>query len=326
MPHARTVFPPIERVAGRGPRRVGGTPTCLATRGHRPHPSPIHPPSLPPRTSTEDKADAGGPPPPPSSPAPGTGPSTSSSDKSDGGNGGNPAWLSRDDLLTYGGALAISLLIRTFIAEPRFIPSLSMFPSFDIGDRLVAEKVTYRSSTPSVGDVVIFHPPFTRDRPLWSRLLEDDVFIKRVVAVGGDTVEVKGGRLIVNGVARVEPYIKEPPAYSLPPTPVPAGSVFVCGDNRNNSYDSHVWGPLPVANIVGRAVLKYWPPGAVGRLPDWRGVMEDSRAAVGGGEGRALPAAPALVGGGPVEAAGPVVLRWRADGGGVAPEVVWRGW
>jgi signal peptidase I len=239
----------------------------------------------------------------------------------------------KEDLITYGGALAISLLIRSFLAEPRFIPSLSMYPTFDIGDRLVAEKVTYRSQSPVPGDVVIFHPPFTRDRPLWSRLLEDDVFIKRVVAVGGDTVEVKGGRLFVNGVARVEPYLKEPPAYTLPPTAVPAGSVFVCGDNRNNSYDSHVWGPLPVANIVGRAVFKYWPPSAVGGLPDYRGVVKDSEAAAtaaANGRAAALPVAPPLVGGGAVEAAGPVVLRWRAEGvpwsGGVAPEVTWRGW
>jgi len=285
---------------------------------------------------TEDKADAGSGPPPPS-PSPPPTPSTSEKDGGGGGGGGAPppaaSWVSREDLLTYGGALAISLLIRSFIAEPRFIPSLSMYPSFDIGDRLVAEKVTYRSSPPVPGDVIIFHPPFTRDRPLWSRLLEDDVFIKRVVAVGGDTVEVKGGQLYVNGAARVEPYIKEPPAYALPPTPVPPGAVFVCGDNRNNSYDSHVWGPLPVANIVGRAVFKYWPPGVVGRLPDYRGAADS--VARGGGRAAPLPVAPPLVGGGAaLEAAGPVLLQWRAEGApgggwngaGLAPEVTWRGW
>ena len=145
-----------------------------------------------------------------------------------------------------------------------------MYPTYDVGDRLVAEKLTYRSRLPARGDVIIFHPPF--DRPganALTRLMDDDVFIKRVVAVGGDTVEVRGGKLWINGAAQNEPYINEAPTYTLPPTRVPPDHVFVCGDNRNNSYDSHVWGPLPVANIVGRAAFNYWPPAKFGTLRDW---------------------------------------------------------
>ena len=97
--------------------------------------------------------------------------------------------ISKDDVLTIGLALAISYGIRWFIAEPRFIPSLSMFPTFDVGDRLIAEKITFRFiRPPAAGDVVIFHPPFSRGG---GSFLEDDVFIKRVVAVEGDIVEVR---------------------------------------------------------------------------------------------------------------------------------------
>jgi len=179
-----------------------------------------------------------------------------------------PEWarLSQEDVITVGVTFAVSIAFRTFIAEPRYIPSLSMYPNFDIGDRLIAEKLTYRfARDPDVGDVVIFNPPKNEK----TKKVYNEVFIKRIVALEGDDVEVKNGELYVNGQSRGKELKLEKIKYNMPKLRVPAGDVFVMGDNRNNSFDSHAWGPLPKDRIIGRAVAKYWPPTAIGGLPSY---------------------------------------------------------
>ena len=198
----------------------------------------------------------------------------------DGGGGGFKAWLSGfgddeelvEDVRVYAQTLAICLLIRFFLVEPRFIPSLSMYPTFDVGDQLAVEKVSKRLR-PLVrqdpfpihrNEVVVFNPP-PAFKALVSSRARDEALIKRVVAVAGDTVAVRNGVLYVNDKAQMEDdVINERPFYDMEPKVVPPGNLFVLGDNRNQSLDGHVWGFLPTDNVIGRAVFKYWPPNRLG--------------------------------------------------------------
>jgi len=171
-------------------------------------------------------------------------------------------WQSqRENLQFLAFALILALLLRFFVAEPRFIPSDSMVPTLAVGDRLVVEKVSYRFHPAAYGDIVVFHPPAVLEELGYG---EDQAFIKRIIGEPGQVLEVKGGQVIVDGQPLAEAYIAEPPAYTLPPIEIPSGTYFVMGDNRNNSNDSHVWGFLPQQNIIGRAVFRFYPFSRIG--------------------------------------------------------------
>ncbi len=164
------------------------------------------------------------------------------------------SWLENAQILFI--ALILALLIRTFVAEPRFIPSDSMVPTLQVGDRLVVEKVSYRFHPPEFGDIVVFDPPPQLQIFGYSR---DQAFIKRVIGTPGQTIQVRGGTVYLDNRPLQEPYIAESPNYNWGPMRVPEGTVFVMGDNRNNSNDSHVWGFLPQKNIIGHAWFRFWP-------------------------------------------------------------------
>ncbi len=160
-------------------------------------------------------------------------------------------------------ALILALIVRSVIAEPRFIPSDSMVPTLHVGDRLVVEKVSYRFQAPQFGDIIVFDPPPQLQTQGYAK---DQAFIKRIIGLPGQTVTVQNGIVYVDQQPLKEPYIAQPPDYLMPPVQVPENTYFVMGDNRNNSNDSHVWGFLPRQNIIGRAWLRFFPFDRWGQL------------------------------------------------------------
>jgi signal peptidase I len=161
--------------------------------------------------------------------------------------------------LATAGVLALG--IRHFVAEARYIPSSSMEPTLEIHDRLIIEKISYLFRTPVRGDVVVFSPT--------EKLKEqnfNEAFIKRVIGLPGETVEVKGGKVYINNTPLREQYIKAAPNYQFGPVLVPEDQYLVLGDNRNNSYDSHYWGFVPRDNLIGRAMVRFWPLNRLGAL------------------------------------------------------------
>jgi signal peptidase I len=170
----------------------------------------------------------------------------------------NP-WLEITKTIITAAFLAFG--IRTFVAEARYIPSSSMEPTLEIDDRLIVEKLSYHFREPERGDVVVFSPTETLKEQHF-----DEAFIKRVIGLPGETVEVRNGRVYVNNQPLAEKYIAEKPNYNYGPRKVPQGQYLVLGDNRNNSYDSHYWGFVPKGNIIGRAVVRFWPFNRVGGI------------------------------------------------------------
>lgn len=218
------------------------------------------------------------PPPPPPPPAP---PEPESADASAGeedapGKKKHSFWRELPVLVVI--AFVVALLIKTFLLQAFYIPSASMEPTLVEGDRVLVEKVSYRFGEPKRGDVVVFEKEFgtvypVHDDPWWEDVASalkglfgfptggTQDFIKRVVAVEGDTVEGREGRVYVNGEPVEEPYLAE----GTETTPfgaveVPKDMIFVMGDNRGNSDDSRAFGPIPVEEVVGHAFLLLWPP------------------------------------------------------------------
>jgi signal peptidase I len=148
-------------------------------------------------------------------------------------------------LLLYAGINAISARIR--------VDGYSMVPTLQNGELVIVNRLSYKFSKPKIGDVIVFRFPKNPQQE----------YIKRIIGLPGDLVEVHSGRVMVNGKVIDEPYISEPPAYSTKAS-VPQNSLYVLGDNRNNSSDSHAWGPVPFEYVIGKAVFVYWPPASWG--------------------------------------------------------------
>jgi signal peptidase I len=180
-------------------------------------------------------------------------------------------------------ALGLALGIQKFLVKPYRIPSESMVPTLQVGQRVLVNRIGHSFTEPSVGDVVVFHPPKGAEsaqcgeEPPSGQVcakavpVRDDVnFIKRVVAGPGDRLKVVGGRVILNGEPQDEPYTAPcdpgggcnfPREVTIPPD-----HYFMMGDNRGSSDDSRFWGPIPNEWIIGGAFATYWPPGRIGLL------------------------------------------------------------
>jgi len=156
-------------------------------------------------------------------------------------------------------AFALSWVLRTYVIEARKIPTGSMLPTIQLEDRVIVDKFFFkRFDHISPGDIIVFHPPPSAHAT--------DDYIKRVVGLAGDKVEIRNKTTYVNDQPLYEPYLLEKSNNDFGPIFVPNDSVFVMGDNRNNSADSREWGFLPMQNITGRTLFRYWPLDQIGAL------------------------------------------------------------
>lgn len=158
----------------------------------------------------------------------------------------------REVIITILIAVGVFFLLRLTVQSYTVVMS-SMEPNFQEGECIMVNKVSYHSSGPQRGDVIVFNPPPPNEESPYP-------FIKRVIGLPGDIVEIKDGKVSINGTSLVEEYIMAPPNYTMPATEVPENEYFALGDNRNNSNDSHTGWTVPRDNIIGKAWFIYWPP------------------------------------------------------------------
>jgi signal peptidase I len=194
----------------------------------------------------------------------------------------SPAASILELILTVGVAVGLALLIQAFVVKPYKIPSGSMIPTLTIGQRVLTNRLF---SHPGLGDIVVFHPPHGADigggecgGPMAPGAACDiptptestQTFVKRVVGLPGDRIEIVDGHVIRNGVRERDSYIAAcgPGAQCNFRTPItiPAGEYFMMGDNRGDSLDSRFWGPVPDKWLIGVAFFTYWPPDRIGFL------------------------------------------------------------
>jgi signal peptidase I len=177
-----------------------------------------------------------------------------------------PVWkqLVREALGNIGFAVIFVLAINLVSARVR-VEGWSMLPTLQNGEFVLISRLSSMFDDFQRGDIIVFRPPMYPDAPVWRRLIgfpgfddEYEDYIKRIIGLPGDSVRIADGSVYINDVALVEPYIAAAPDYDSEWT-VPEGELFVLGDNRNNSADSHVWGFVPEKNVLGKALLVYWP-------------------------------------------------------------------
>ncbi|MDR1915983.1 MAG: signal peptidase I [Synergistaceae bacterium] len=167
-----------------------------------------------------------------------------------------PWWREVIETVLY--AFILALLIRTFLIQAFWIPSGSMIPALEPGDRVMVIKFWYHlpKIEPKRGQIVVFKYPMDPKRD----------FVKRLIGMPGETVEIKGGRVFINNREIAEPYVQYQDNFTMPPEVIPANNYFCLGDNRANSQDSRFWGYVPANFMRGPAVFRYWPPSRIGLL------------------------------------------------------------
>lgn len=177
-------------------------------------------------------------------------------------------------------ALAIAVVVKTFLIQPFWIPSESMLPTIEVDDRVMVNKLAYDLGEPERGDIVVFRDP--REPPVEESIPEAvirsvleavgvrtrgrDDLIKRVVGLPGETVTIEDGEIHVDGVVISEPYLGDVVMADEGPFVVGPEQVFVMGDNRNASFDSRRFGPVPIEDLVGEAFMTIWPLSNFGGL------------------------------------------------------------